>query len=144
MKSFRLILGTTALLLMACGAAYADTVTLKADLEPSTEVPPRTSHGHGALDASFDTSSKTLQWHITYERLGGAASAAHFQGPAPVGQNAGVQVPIDKAALASPIDGHAILTDAQAQDLLSGHWYFNIHTEQNPSGEIRGQVRRSN
>ncbi|HLX02374.1 MAG TPA: CHRD domain-containing protein, partial [Trinickia sp.] len=57
----------------AMGAAYADTVALKADLEPSSEVPPKVSHGHGALTATFDTSSKALKWNVTYEGLSGPA-----------------------------------------------------------------------
>ncbi|WP_206997355.1 CHRD domain-containing protein [Trinickia mobilis] len=129
---------------VATGAAYADTVALKADLEPSSEVPPKTSHGHGALTATFDTSSKALKWHIRYEGLSGPAVAAHFHGPAPVGQNADVQVPIPKDKLASPIDGSATLTDSQVADLMAGKWYFNVHTAANPSGEIRGQVLPAN
>jgi hypothetical protein len=45
-----------------------------------------------------------------------------------------------QGVLASPIKGAATLTDAQAADLTSGKWYFNIHTEANKAGEIRGQV----
>jgi len=129
---------------LASGVAFADTVALKADLEPSSEVPPRVSHGHGMLNATFDTSTKSLQWTITYEGLTGPASAAHFHGPAPVGQNAKVQVPIGKDALASPIKGSAALTDQQVTDLMAGQWYFNVHTAQNPMGEIRGQVLPAN
>ncbi|MGH8780896.1 CHRD domain-containing protein [Paraburkholderia sp.] len=129
---------------LAAGAAFADTVALKADLEPSSEVPPRVSHGHGMLNASFDTSTKTLQWNVTYDGLSGPATMAHFHGPAPVGQNAKVQVPIEKNALASPIKGSATLTDPQVTDLMAGQWYFNVHTAQNPSGEIRGQVLPAN
>lgn len=129
---------------LAAGAAFADTVALKADLEPSSEVPPRVSHGHGMLNASFDTSTKTLQWNVTYEGLSGPATMAHFHGPAPVGQNAKVQVPIDKSALPSPIKGSATLTEQQVTDLMAGQWYFNVHTAQNPSGEIRGQVLPAN
>ena len=69
---------------------------------------------------------------------------AHFHGPAPVGQNAKVQVPVDKSALASPMKGKATLTDQQITDLMAGQWYFNIHTAENPSGEIRGQVMPAN
>lgn len=129
---------------LASGVAYADTVALKANLQPSSEVPPRVSKGHGALDATFDTSTKILTWTATYSELSGPATMAHFHGPAPVGQNAKVQVPIDKNALPSPIKGQANLTDAQVTDLMAGQWYFNIHTEQNPSGEIRGQVMPAN
>ena len=49
-------------------------------------------------------------------------------------------MPIDKGALANPIKGSATLTEQQVTDLMSGQWYFNIHTAQNPTGEIRGQV----
>jgi hypothetical protein len=129
---------------VAAGAAFADTVALKADLEPSSEVPPKTSHGHGALNATFDTSTKALKWTVTYEGLSGPATAAHFHGPAPVGQNANVQVPIAKDKLASPINGSATLTDQQVTDLMGGQWYFNVHTAENPSGEIRGQVMPAN
>jgi hypothetical protein len=129
---------------LAAGVAWADTVALKADLEPSSEVPPRVSHGHGMLNASFDTSTRALQWSITYEGLSGPATAAHFHGPAPVGQNAKVQVPIGKGALASPIKGSVTLSEQQVTDLMAGQWYFNVRTGQNPMGEIRGQVLPAN
>lgn len=129
---------------VAASAAFADTVALKADLEPSSEVPPNTSKGHGALQATFDTSSKDLKWTVTYEGLSGPATMAHFHGPAPVGQNAGVQVGIPKDKLASPIEGEKTLTDTQAAELTSGKWYFNVHTAANPAGEIRGQVVPAN
>lgn len=132
------------LLALASGVALADTVELRANLQPSSEVPPRVSHGHGMLNATFDTSTKALQWTITYEGLSSPVTAAHFHGPAPVGQNGKIQVPIDKGALASPIKGSAALTEQQVTDLMAGQWYFNVHTAQNPMGEIRGQVLPAN
>ena len=120
--------------------AFADTINLKANLLASTEVPPKDSQGHGELDANFDTSTKLLQWTVTYADLTGPASMAHFHGPAPVGKNSGVVIPIDPSKLSTPITGSATLTDAQAKDLLAGNWYFNVHTAKNPGGEIRGQV----
>lgn len=125
---------------IAPAAAFADTVALHANLQPSSEVPPRVSKGHGELKASFDTETRMLTWTATYDALTGPATMAHFHGPAPVGQNAKVQVPIAKSALESPIKGQATLTDSQVTDLMAGQWYFNVHTEQNPAGEIRGQL----
>ncbi|KAK49606.1 hypothetical protein BG58_01120 [Caballeronia jiangsuensis] len=137
---------TTVLMLamLASGAARADTVALKANLQPSSEVPPRVSKGHGIVDATFDTDTKVFTWTATYAELSGPVTMAHFHGPAPVGQNAKVQVPIDKKALASPMKGQATLSDQQVGDLMTGQWYFNIHTQENPTGEIRGQVMPAN
>ena len=54
---------------------------------------------------------------------------------------AGVAVGV-QGSVASPIKGTATLTDAQAADLAAGKWYFNVHTEANKGGEIRGQVAK--
>ncbi|MBN3742754.1 MULTISPECIES: CHRD domain-containing protein [Burkholderia] len=129
---------------LAAGSAAAETVRLSASLQPSSEVPPTATMGSGKVDATYDTATHTLQWTVTYEHLTGPATAAHFHGPAPVGQNAGVQVPIPKDELASPIKGSKELTDAQVTDLMGGKWYFNVHTKEHPAGEIRGQVMPAN
>jgi hypothetical protein len=121
--------------------SQAATVALKADLKASSEVPSKTGSGHGTLTATLDTDSKELKYQVTYEGLTGPAVAAHFHGPAEPGVNAGPQVPVAKP-LTSPIEGKATLTPEQTKDLLDGKWYFNIHTAQNPGGEIRGQVTK--
>ena len=56
-----------------------------------------------------------------------------------MGENAGVAIPF-KGKLKSPIKGSAVLTDAQAADLMAGKDYVNVHTAANKDGEIRGQV----
>jgi CHRD domain len=66
---------------------------------------------------------------------------AHFHGPADPGKNAGIVVPV-QGSVASPIKGTATLTDAQGADLMAGKLYFNVHTERNKGGEIRGQVTK--
>jgi hypothetical protein len=125
--------------LWAATPATAEMINYKAQLAPTSEVPPTDSKGLGALAATFDTATKTLSWNVTYSGLTGPASMAHFHGPAAVGVNAGIVVPIT-GTLDSPIKGQAVLTDAQAADLVAGKWYFNIHTAANKGGEIRGQV----
>jgi hypothetical protein len=132
-------LAAVALITMVAGAACADIVSFKADLSASNEVPPNTSPAKGTLDATYDTTSKQLAYTVNYSGLTGPATAAHFHGPAEAGANAGVAVPV-QGALESPIKGTATLTDAQAADLTSGKWYFNIHTQANKAGEIRGQL----
>jgi hypothetical protein len=128
-------------LVMTAPTAFAETVNLKASLKASDSVPPNTSNGTGSLQATYDTANKQLTYTVTYSGLTGNATAAHFHGPAEPGKTAGVVVPV-QGSVASPIKGTATLTDAQAADLLAGKWYFNVHTEANKPGEIRGQVTK--
>lgn len=131
-------LGCSAALLLAA-PSFADVVNLKADLKASNEVPPTNSNGSGSVTATFDTASKKLTWKGSYQGLSGPATAAHFHiGEA--GKNGGVAIPISPNA--SPFEGSATLTDAQASDLMAGRMYVNIHTEANKAGEIRGQIAR--
>ena len=118
--------------------ALAESVSFKADVNASSQVPPNNSKGKGTVTATYDTASKKFSWKGSYSGLTGDATAAHFHGPAEAGTNAGVAVPI--ANPASPFEGSAVLTDAQAADLMAGKWYVNVHTAANKGGEIRGQV----
>ena len=119
------------------GPASAD--KMKVTLDSKSEVPPNSSAGTGSADLDYDKASKKLTWKLTYSGLSGAATAAHFHGPAEPGKNAGVVIPITNAASGS--EGSATLTDAQAADLMAGKMYINVHTEANKGGEIRGQVK---
>jgi len=121
------------------GPAFAD--KMKATLDGKSQVPANTSAGTGTADVDYDPASKKLSWKVTYSGLSGPATAAHFHGPAAAGANAGVAVAIPNAT-ASPVEGSATLTDAQAADLVAGKYYINIHTAANPGGEIRGQVMK--
>src|SRR3954452_10402253 len=110
-----------------------------ADFKGARGVPPTDSKGTGKVNATSDAASKKRTWTITYSGLTGDAVAAHFHGPAAPGANAAQVMPIP-GKLASPIEGEATLTAAQAADLAAGKWYFNIHTATHKGGEIRGQV----
>ena len=117
---------------------FADTLLFKATLVGSEEVPATDSKGTGAAELTYDTATKQLNYKVTYSGLTGAATAAHIHGPAEPGKTGPVAIPF--ANPASPIDGSATLTDAQAADLASGKMYINVHTAQFKSGEIRGQI----
>ena|SRR5487761_2074214 len=127
-----------AFLTLAAGPVFAKTLKFQATLAGSSEVPATTSTGTGSVDATYDTKTSTLSWTGTYSGLTGPEVAAHFHGPAAVGKNAGVMVPINAAT--SPFKGSAKLTKAQVSALEHGMLYVNIHTAANKAGEIRGQV----
>lgn len=125
-------------LVFAVSAAQAKTEKFEAKLDGASESPATTSKGMGKAELKYDEATKKLTYTITYKGLSGDAVAAHFHGPADAGANGGVELPITVGP--SPIKGEATLDDAKAADLTAGKWYVNIHTKENPMGEIRGQV----
>jgi len=125
---------------VAGSPAWAEMMNLQTTLSAASEVPPNASKATGKATLQYDTASKQLKWNISYSGLSGPATAGHIHGPAAAGANAGVAIPFAKAA--SPIEGSATLTDAQAADLLAGKYYVNIHSAANPGGEIRGQIAK--
>ena len=135
--SRRLFTISTVALLAGC-AMLGSTVQLGGSLSGAQEVPPVSTAGSGTVEATFDKQTNRLSYRVVYSGLSGPAAAGHFHGPATAGQNAGVVLGFSNAA--SPIQGEATLTAAQAADLLAGRWYVNIHTARNPGGEIRAQV----
>ena len=132
-----------ATLLAFFSPAFAEQVKFSAELKGASEVPANDSAGTGKVDATLDTETKMFTWNITYDGLSGPATAAHFHGPAAPDANAGPVVPIPDDKLASPITGEATLDDAQIADLQGGMWYFNVHTEKFPDGELRGQLMKA-
>jgi hypothetical protein len=73
--------------------AHAETVTLKADLKGTNEVPPNASPASGKAEATFNTETRVLTWTVTYADLTGPAMGAHFHGPSEAGKNAGIVLP---------------------------------------------------
>jgi hypothetical protein len=121
-------------------SASAATYQYHATLNGKNEVPPTGSTGTGTLVATLDSSTKTLEYTLTFTGLSGPATAAHFHGPAVRRANGPVAVPIGGPNPVSPVTGTATLTDDQIKDLRGGKWYVNVHTAANKGGEIRGQV----
>ena len=139
LRSSLATLACTAILAFASSSMAAN-INLKADLKGASEVPPVDSKGTGSVTATFDTASKKLSWKGSVTGLSGPATAAHFHSGEP-GKNGGVVVPI-AGADKGPFEGSATLTDAQAEELMAGKWYVNVHTAANKGGEIRGQVTK--
>ncbi len=123
---------------LAVTSASAEMLAFKADLKGASEVPPTDSAATGTAEVNVDTATKEVKWAIQFSGLTGDATAAHFHGPAAVGENAGPAVDISGKIES----GSATLTDAQLADLQAGKLYINIHTAKFPDGEIRGQVEK--
>lgn len=129
-------------------------------LSPANEVPAVATPSEGSGGAilsgiNFDTETRELSFAIGYGSsalftdLTGLATGAHIHGPAsatesaPVIHNfvaAGQHLAAGDPARGGVILGTVVLDETQAQALLDGLYYVNIHTELNPGGEIRGQL----
>ena len=114
-------------------------------LEGIQEVPEVKGKASGTMDVSYNKTTKILTYSITWKSLSKAPTGAHIHGVAPRGFNAPI---IDNftASIPKTVDGtitNSVLVDEtkiKEKDLLAGLYYVNIHTETNPSGEIRGQI----
>ena len=128
--------------ILSASAAQAEIVHFSATLTGADEVPANASQGKGELTAELETTERSLAFRVKYSDLSGPPTMAHFHGPAAPGANGPPQVVIKDPS--SPIGGAAVLSPEQVQQLLAGQWYFNVHTQANPGGEIRGQLKRLN
>jgi hypothetical protein len=124
--------------------AWADIAAFVAlPLTATQELNVPASVGGGSVTVLYDTSTKALLYSIVYQlNPGASATAAHFHGPALLGANAAVQIglPTQPTGNVGKLTGTVTLTPAQEADLLAGKWYFNIHSDLAPGGELRSQL----
>lgn len=108
-------------------------------LNGASEVPVTGSAGQGI--GLFCLAGSNLTYSISYSGLSGPATGAHIHAPAWTTNNASVIIPFSPPAAAQGrISGSAVLNTDQISNLVSGFCYANIHTGQNPGGEIRSQI----
>jgi hypothetical protein len=118
------------------------TYTITANATGAQEVPSVTTDGHGTVNGTYNKNTNVLDYTATWHELSGPAINMHFHGPAAVGEPAGVAIPIPgfAATAEGSLTRKDTLTEAQEADMLGGLWYYNVHTDLNKGGEIRGQV----
>ena len=119
-------------------AANGQEMTMNIELAGAQQVPPVETSGTGHVAVTFNNESRELSWKLDYSDLSSDATAAHIHGPADPGETAPPVIPLDD--FSDGAEGSATLTEEQAEQLMAGKMYFNLHTENNPNGEIRGQV----
>jgi hypothetical protein len=114
--------------------------TFGAALNGSNERPnPVATAGSGTVTATLRENTLTVEG--TFANLSAAANAGHIHGPAGKEAAAGVLFPlVITAGTGGTISGTATLTSDQVGQLRNGQMYVNIHTPNNPGGEIRGQL----
>ncbi|RJQ53353.1 MAG: CHRD domain-containing protein [Nitrospiraceae bacterium] len=123
--------------------AQGNLVTLLTNLTGAQEVPPVQTTGSGAGALNVDLVTRAISGSVSFSGLTSNATFAHIH-LAPAGINGPVQVGlIDGAGVTQGVwlvPAGTILTQVQFDALISNQLYFNVHTVNNPAGEIRGQL----
>ncbi len=119
-------------------------VQLSARLSGAQEVPANASTAKGTLEGIFDPYSRVIAFRFEYSGLTANATASHFHIGA-AGTNGGVSVDfVSQGFQTGSTSGEYVkvltLTQVQADALIAGRMYVNIHNASFPGGEIRGQL----
>ncbi len=121
------------------------------------EVPPKITKATGTAEFTLSSDAKTMTYKVGVKDIDKATMAHIHQGK--IGENGPVVVTLFKAATPTgPKSGvlaqgtitsdklEGPLKGKQISDLVKliedGSAYTNVHTEQNPKGEIRGQISK--
>jgi len=107
-------------------------------LNGAGEIPAVSTAGTGT--GLLTVISNRMSYSFTFANLSTTASLAHIHGPgSPSTPSAGVLIGFSPPAAASgTFSGTATLSSLQLFYLINGMTYANIHTGNNPGGEIRG------
>ncbi len=123
--------------------AQSAIITFTTNLSGSQEFPPNASPAAGIGIVVLDDVADTIKIDLSWTGLTAPATAAHIQGPAPLGANAPVVFGFSgvPAATAGAIPEQTFsITPTQIVALEGGLYYFNVHDSNFPGGEIRGQI----
>jgi CHRD domain len=128
-----------------------------AKLSGKNEVPPKITKATGTAEFTLSSDGKTMTYKVDVKDIDKVTMAHIHQGK--TGENGPVVVTLFKAATPTgPKNGllaqgnitsdklEGPLKGKQISDLVKliedGNTYSNVHTEQNPKGEIRGQISK--
>jgi hypothetical protein len=116
--------------ILPAGGCYSAT------LSGDQEVPPNDSMGSGTGIFTLAPDGSWFTYFIEFSDLGAPETVRHIHRGAP-----GVAGPVafDLPA-GSPKTGTIALDAEQRADFLAGLYYVNIHSEDFPGGELRGQI----
>ncbi len=110
-------------------------------LDAEQEVPSNSSDATGLATFNLSKQGNEVNYYVVVEGLTGPIQMAHLHN-APAGENGGVIVD-----LMSGIDGNVISGsfdpnefDGLLEAMNAGEIYINVHTTENPGGEVRGQL----
>ena len=115
-------------------------VFLNARLQGAQQVPPTSSTGTGMVNALVDKTTMMLYLTGNYSGLSFAAISAHIHRGAPGANGSVVTNSQFTTTSTGTIDTARAITPAEADSILNGNTYVDIHTFSNTGGEVRGQL----
>lgn len=121
--------------------------TAQIQLTGAAEVPAVTTTGSGSGQVTYTPATKAITYNINWT-LGDAAATTvnmHFHGAENGSPTVSSPVTIGITGFTNARQGNVTgttraLTDSEVSQLLSGKWYFNIHSSTYPAGELRGNI----
>jgi hypothetical protein len=142
--------------------AFAGTQIYTAQLSGYQEVPPVQTNASATADfriplSAISTPQAAIEYTVNGTDIGNVVTAAHIH-MGKMGENGDIVVTLCKAETCSSDGGGALslegtfnatnlegpMAGKQIEDLANnmtnGETYVNVHTQQHPNGEIRGQI----
>jgi hypothetical protein len=123
------------------GGTSANMSVYNMQLSGSQEVPANPSTATATVTVTLNRTTGEVTVSGNFNGLTSNASAAHIHGPAAVGINGPILVPLTvPASTSGTVTGTGTMTNVQMDDMTGGMTYINIHSTNLPNGEIRAQI----
>lgn len=135
----RIVCGIAVSIFGLSAPASADNAHFHANLDGLQETPPNASPGSGFADLVINPMTLMGSIHMEFLGLTAPQTAAHIH-IGPVGGPPGpVTIPL---TFGSPSDTFFTMTAIQYGHLTAGNLYVNVHSQNFPAGELRGQLNK--
>ncbi len=115
--------------------------TFHAVLNGEQEVPTVDTDASGIAIFNVSKTGMAVNYNVVVSGLSGPITGAHLH-MAAMGQNGDVVVNLTDDVIDNVIAGRfdPSTVDGLMEDMMAGNIYINVHTADNPNGEIRGQL----
>jgi hypothetical protein len=126
----------------ACNSSSSDVEKISVTLSGLQQNPPVVGNRAGTGNIEINTETGEISGSIVVSNLTGTATATHIH-DGDAGKNGGVVIELTQDATDSSkfnVPNGSELNTAQLERLLMAGLYVNVHTLQNSSGEVRGQI----
>lgn len=114
-------------------------ISFWASLNGDEEFPPVITNGKGLASIHWTLGQPSLDINVQLTNLSSDITGAHFHSGQP-GENGPVIVDLTPLIEGHTLRGSVDIVTDDLLNLLLGNVYLNVHTVDNPGGEIRGQV----